>query len=68
MSFCSVVNFKAYYILISNYKKFKTNMIPILKHQMRISTNEISSVMLRLKKLENKNKTKKQAKNKKITC
>jgi hypothetical protein len=29
-----------------------TNMIPILMHQMRISTNAVSSVMLGLKKLE----------------
>jgi hypothetical protein len=30
----------------------KTNTIPILMHQMRISTNQVSSVMLRPKKLE----------------
>jgi hypothetical protein len=32
--------------------KCKTNAIPILMHQMRISSNEVSSVMLRLKMLE----------------
>jgi hypothetical protein len=30
----------------------KTNMLPILMHQMRISTIQVSSVMLRSKKLE----------------
>jgi hypothetical protein len=34
----------------------KTNTIPVLMHQMRISTNKASSVMLRPKKLENRNK------------
>jgi hypothetical protein len=32
--------------------KCKTNTIPILMHQMRISTNQVSSVVLRPKKLE----------------
>jgi hypothetical protein len=32
--------------------KYKTNTIPILMHQMRISTNKVSSVVLRPKKLE----------------
>jgi hypothetical protein len=30
----------------------KTNTLPILMHQMRISTNQVSSVMLRSKNLE----------------
>jgi DNA-binding transcriptional regulator GbsR (MarR family) len=30
----------------------KTNTIPILMHQMHISTNQVSSVVLRPKKLE----------------
>jgi hypothetical protein len=30
----------------------KLTTIPILMHQMRISTNQVSSVMLKLKKLE----------------
>jgi hypothetical protein len=34
----------------------KTNTLPILMHQMRISTNKVSSVMLRPKKLEIRNK------------
>jgi hypothetical protein len=33
-------------------EKYKTNTIPILMHQMRISTNQVSSVVLRPKKLE----------------
>jgi hypothetical protein len=33
--------------------KCKTNTIPILMHQMRISTNQVSSVVLTPKKLEN---------------
>jgi hypothetical protein len=32
--------------------KYKSNMIPIFMHQMCISTNEVSSVVLRPKKLE----------------
>ena len=32
--------------------KCKTNTLPILMHQMRISTNQVSSVVLRPKKLE----------------
>jgi hypothetical protein len=32
--------------------KYKTNTILILMHQMRISTNQVSSVVLRPKKLE----------------
>jgi hypothetical protein len=32
--------------------KCKTNTIPILMHQMRISTNQVSSVMLKSKKLK----------------
>jgi hypothetical protein len=32
--------------------KYKTNTIPILMHQMRISTNQVSSVVLMPKKLE----------------
>jgi hypothetical protein len=32
--------------------EYKTNMIPILMHQMRISTNQVSSVVLRPRKLE----------------
>jgi hypothetical protein len=32
-------------------------MLPILMRQMRISTNQVSSVMLRPKKLEIRNKT-----------
>jgi hypothetical protein len=32
--------------------KCKTNTIPILMHQMHISTNQVSSVILRQKKLE----------------
>jgi predicted DNA-binding ArsR family transcriptional regulator len=30
----------------------KTNMLPILMHQMHISTTQVSSVMLRSKQLE----------------
>jgi hypothetical protein len=33
-------------------RKCKTNTLPILIHQMRISTNQVSSVMLRSKKLK----------------
>jgi hypothetical protein len=47
------------YISISyaiNSFKCKTNTLPILMHQMRISTTQVSSVMLRLKKLEIRNK------------
>jgi hypothetical protein len=33
-------------------KECKTNTLPILMHQMRISTTQVSSVMLRSKKLE----------------
>jgi hypothetical protein len=32
--------------------KYKTNTIPILMHQMRISTNQVSSVVLGSKELE----------------
>jgi hypothetical protein len=35
----------------------KTNMLPILMHPMRISTTQVSSVMLRLKKLEIRKKS-----------
>jgi hypothetical protein len=43
--------------IISPLKKtwpfeYKTNTIPILMHQMRISTNQVSSVVLRPKKLK----------------
>jgi hypothetical protein len=38
--------------VFSDCLKCKTNTIPILMHQMRISTNQVSSVMLRSKKLE----------------
>jgi hypothetical protein len=34
------------------FLRCKTNTIPILMHQMCISTNQVSSVVLRLKKLE----------------
>jgi hypothetical protein len=37
------------YIYFSN---MKANTLPILMHQMRISTTQVSSVMLRSKKLE----------------
>jgi hypothetical protein len=45
-----------YELFITNFWntpiKFKTNMLPIVMHQMRISTTQVSSVMLRSKKLE----------------
>jgi hypothetical protein len=37
-------------------KQYKTNALPIFMYQMRISTNKVSSVMLRPKKLEIQNK------------
>jgi hypothetical protein len=39
-------------MIMENHVKCKTNTIPILVHQMRISTNQVSSVMLRSKNLE----------------
>jgi hypothetical protein len=36
----------------TQWLKYKSNTIPILMHQMCISTNEVSSVVLWLKKLE----------------
>jgi hypothetical protein len=40
----------------------KTNTIPILMHQMRFSTNQVSSVVLRPKKLEIRKKNRKTVK------
>jgi hypothetical protein len=37
---------------VVRYVSCKTNTLPILMHQMRISTTQVSSVMLRSKKLE----------------
>jgi hypothetical protein len=39
-------------IQICAHTQCKTNTIPILMHQMRISTNQVSSVVLRPKKFE----------------
>ena len=46
--------------------KCKVNTIPIFMHQMRISTNEVSSVVLGPKKLEVENKNCEKCKEPKI--
>jgi hypothetical protein len=54
---------------IASWCRCKTNTIPILMHQMRISTNQVSSVVLRPKTLEIRKKSEncKRAKNQ-ILC
>jgi hypothetical protein len=48
--------------------KCKTNTIPILMRQMRILTNQVSSVVLRPKKLEIRNIVKTVSRKKHILC
>jgi hypothetical protein len=58
LSFCLFVIFRHTQQFFNDSSQFllveecKTNMIPILMHQMGISTNQVSSVVLRPKKLE----------------
>jgi hypothetical protein len=49
---CDIELTNRFDILSSLVEECKINTIPILMHQMRISTNQVSSVVLRPKKLK----------------